>query len=105
MYTYLRVHHWDKMAEDGARLRQLTKMLLAFGEHEKVAPNLPMARFLSGSQGIVAVKERIARLLSALVSTNWNKSKAADKLRWSRMTLYRKMAKHHVTGSKKLESS
>ena len=39
------------------------------------------------------------RLLSALVSTNWNKSKAADKLSWSRMTLYRKMAKHHVSGS------
>jgi len=31
-----------------------------------------------------------------LVSTDWNKSKAADKLRWSRMTLYRKMAKYQV---------
>jgi DNA-binding NtrC family response regulator len=38
------------------------------------------------------------RLLSALVSANWNKSRAADKLRWSRMTLYRKMAKYHVVG-------
>jgi DNA-binding NtrC family response regulator len=36
------------------------------------------------------------RLVSALESTNWNKSKAADKLRWSRMTLYRKMAKYQL---------
>ncbi|MBW2121697.1 MAG: sigma-54-dependent Fis family transcriptional regulator, partial [Deltaproteobacteria bacterium] len=36
------------------------------------------------------------RLLSALFATNWNKSKAAQKLSWSRMTLYRKMAKYHI---------
>jgi DNA-binding NtrC family response regulator len=39
------------------------------------------------------------RLLSTLVSTNWNKSKAAQKLHWSRMTLYRKMAKYHLNGA------
>jgi DNA-binding NtrC family response regulator len=42
-----------------------------------------------------AVNER-DRLLSALFSVNWNKSKAAEKLQWSRMTLYRKMEKHHI---------
>ena len=36
------------------------------------------------------------RLLSALLATNWNKSRAAEKLRWSRMTLYRKMEKFHI---------
>jgi transcriptional regulator with PAS, ATPase and Fis domain len=35
-------------------------------------------------------------LLSALSAAKWNKSKAAKQLRWSRMTLYRKMAKHHI---------
>jgi len=40
------------------------------------------------------------RVLSALVSTNWNKSKAADQLKWSRMTLYRKMAKYQVAGAR-----
>lgn len=35
-------------------------------------------------------------LLSALLSTNWNKSRAAQELHWSRMTLYRKMAKYHI---------
>ena len=37
------------------------------------------------------------RLWSALFATNWNKSKAAQRLHWSRMTLYRKMAKYHIT--------
>lgn len=36
------------------------------------------------------------RLLSALLSTNWNKSRAAQRLNWSRWTLYRKMHKHHI---------
>jgi transcriptional regulator with PAS, ATPase and Fis domain len=36
------------------------------------------------------------RLLAALYSTNWNKSKAAQRLHWSRMTLYRKIAKYQL---------
>ena len=35
-------------------------------------------------------------LLSALFAANWNKSLAAQKLKWSRMTLYRKMAKYRL---------
>ena len=36
------------------------------------------------------------RLVKALFVTRWNKSKAAEELNWSRMTLYRKLAKYHV---------
>ncbi len=36
------------------------------------------------------------KLLSALSETNWNKSKAANKLQWSRMTLYRKMKRYKI---------
>jgi DNA-binding NtrC family response regulator len=36
------------------------------------------------------------RIVSALAATNWNKSKAAEKLQWSRMTLYRKLAKYQI---------
>ncbi|MBW2163252.1 MAG: sigma-54-dependent Fis family transcriptional regulator, partial [Deltaproteobacteria bacterium] len=43
-------------------------------------------------------KER-DRLLSVLFATKWNKSKAARKLQWSRMTLYRKMAKYQISTS------
>lgn len=38
-------------------------------------------------------------VLTALLSTNWNKSRAAKKLNWSRMTLYRKMQKYHLTNT------
>src|SRR5262249_21452354 len=35
-------------------------------------------------------------LLRTLLETQWNKSRAAQKLHWSRMTLYRKMIKYHL---------
>ena len=38
-------------------------------------------------------------ILSILMQTNWNKSSAARQLNWSRMTLYRKMARLHITES------
>ena len=50
-------------------------------------------------QTSVVLTER-ERLLSALCSMNWNKSKAAEQLHWSRMTLYRKMAKYRILESK-----
>lgn len=36
------------------------------------------------------------RILASLFSTKWNRSKAAQKLCWSRMTLYRKMIKYQI---------
>jgi DNA-binding NtrC family response regulator len=44
----------------------------------------------SGSQ-----EERM-RILTALLETNWNKSTAAQKLSWSRMTLYRKITRYNI---------
>jgi transcriptional regulator with PAS, ATPase and Fis domain len=38
------------------------------------------------------------RLVSALYESNWNKSEAAAKLNWSRMTLYRKLSKYQIVG-------
>jgi two-component system response regulator HydG/two-component system response regulator AtoC len=40
------------------------------------------------------------QLLSSLCATNWNKSKAAQQLHWSRVTLYRKMWKYHIINKK-----
>ena len=37
-----------------------------------------------------------SRLIEALERTNWNKAEAAKALNWSRMTLYRKLAKYEV---------
>jgi len=36
------------------------------------------------------------RILTALSETHWNKSNAAAKMHWSRMTLYRKMSRYHI---------
>jgi DNA-binding NtrC family response regulator len=48
--------------------------------------------------------ERI-RILDALQQVQWNKSEAAKRLHWSRMTLYRKLAYHHLdtAGAKRLK--
>jgi DNA-binding NtrC family response regulator len=35
-------------------------------------------------------------IISALFETNWNKSRAARKLNWSRMTLYRKIERYNI---------
>jgi len=78
---------------------------------EAIFVNLPSGRlsfldlpeiFRKGLEGIVGLPlPEQERLLSALLSTNWNKSKAAQKLHWSRMTVYRKMAKYHLSEEKR----
>jgi DNA-binding NtrC family response regulator len=44
-------------------------------------------------------RDEKARLLATLVATHWNKSKAAEALHWSRMTLYRKLAKYNISAT------
>ena len=43
----------------------------------------------------VSTSER-DRVIRALAATNWNKTKAADRLQWSRMTLYRKLTRYRI---------
>jgi transcriptional regulator of acetoin/glycerol metabolism len=45
-----------------------------------------------------------ARLLWALAATNWNKSRAAAKLHWSRMTIYRKMERYNILREREIGS-
>jgi two-component system response regulator HydG/two-component system response regulator AtoC len=52
-------------------------------------------------RGLIENKADLSRherdeLLAALFSAKWNKSEAAKNLHWSRMTLYRKIAKYHI---------
>jgi DNA-binding NtrC family response regulator len=64
------------------------------GEH---SPQLP-ALFRKHCDSLKATSgDEKQRLLWALSVTNWNKSRAASKLRWSRMTLYRKMARYDIS--------
>jgi DNA-binding NtrC family response regulator len=50
-------------------------------------------------------EDELSRMLVALDSTEWNKSKAAEKLHWSRMTLYRKIAKYNVQPIRKARAA
>jgi transcriptional regulator with PAS, ATPase and Fis domain len=60
--------------------------------------HLPMAfhKLHANRQAPQGEREQI---LKALQATQWNKSQAAAKLQWSRMTLYRKMEKHEIQNS------
>lgn len=45
------------------------------------------------------------RILNTLRFTNWNKSEAAKQLHWSRMTLYRKMARYSIEDESRIPCS
>ena len=45
------------------------------------------------------------RILTALLETKWNKSTAAKKLNWSRMTLYRKIEKYNIVENRRPKRS
>ena len=57
-------------------------------------PKMFLKHFETSSRIPVDEKRKI---LSALLETRWNKSSAAQKLNWSRMTLYRKMSKYNIS--------
>jgi DNA-binding NtrC family response regulator len=59
--------------------------------------DLPRRLREAGEQGCLLAPDERERLVQALCATQWNKSRAAERLHWSRMTLYRKMAKYHLT--------
>ena len=59
----------------------------------------PLARSLSASEKLNHGER--AMLLRALTATNWNRTHAAKRLHWSRMTLYRKMVRYQVGSSVK----
>jgi DNA-binding NtrC family response regulator len=76
-------------------LKNLLESIFAEGPRSSITlVDLP-PHFRSSSEMKSPSDER-GRLLWALAATNWNKSKAAAKLHWSRMTLYRKMDRYNI---------
>jgi DNA-binding NtrC family response regulator len=67
--------------------------------HPVAVADLPEA-FVRRLRSVAMVSDgERRRLLDALLAAKWNKSRAAEILHWSRMTLYRKMAKYSVVSS------
>lgn len=72
-------------------------------DHDLVSLPVQVTRHLFRSTeaggNVHAITERTA-MLRALNGANWNRTEAARRLHWSRMTLYRKMIRYQVAGSK-----
>ncbi|WP_158786692.1 sigma-54 dependent transcriptional regulator [Granulicella sp. L46] len=91
---HLSRHNWP------GNIRELKNVLESIFLHctsdEAQVDDLP-PRLLDTSQEPRLSPDERERLVEALCATRWNKSRAAEKLRWSRMTLYRKMAKYQLS--------
>lgn len=74
----------------------LESIFLHCNSNEVQVHDLP-ARMLAAAQEPGLSPDERERLVEALCVTQWNKSRAAEKLSWSRMTLYRKMAKYQLS--------
>jgi DNA-binding NtrC family response regulator len=92
---HLMGYAWPGNVRELRNLVELMAVDVTSGEVR--AGHLP-ARFTAGRR-VEARKGERERLLAALETTNWNKSRAAQQLQWSRMTLYRKMAKYQIGDS------
>jgi DNA-binding NtrC family response regulator len=76
-------------------LRNLVEMLFTETRAPRISVGDLPPLYQHPPTTIAPVDER-NRLLSALLATHWNKSRTAERLHWSRMTVYRKMAKYHL---------
>lgn len=88
-------HDWPGNVRE---LKNLLEAAFVNAPHRWIAlADLPAGfrRPASSAAGALPQDER-ERLLSALLSTNWNLSRAAQQLHWSRMTVYRKMTKYRI---------
>jgi len=83
-------------------LMNLVERILIDPPPEKVdVSNLPESMRSSRRSGQNVAPEERELLLYTLSQTNWNKSQAAERLHWSRMTLYRKLAKYRIEETKR----
>ena len=69
--------------------------------HWKFASSPPLGRVKSSPVAPhLPVQREPDALLKALEATSWNKTKTAELLQWSRMTVYRKIAKYHLSAER-----
>ena len=91
LYQILTGYHWPGNVRE---LRNLVESIYLEGATGPLTPkDLPSYFRCPPAFEHAAGGEREA-LLHALHVTNWNKSRAAEQLKWSRMTLYRKIVKY-----------
>ncbi|TKJ38523.1 two-component system response regulator [candidate division LCP-89 bacterium B3_LCP] len=93
--NYLLEYHWP------GNIRELQNLLEAafidLPERNLSFIDLPQRPDHVDRETRLPIVNERDNMISALLETDWNKSKAAEKLNWSRMTLYRKMQKYHIS--------
>ena len=88
-------YHWPGNVRE---LKNFIERLFLMELPTKIgAEHLPahLRQFLETSASLSDREREL--VISTLFSTKWNKTKAAEMLHWSRMTLYRKIAKYRIS--------
>jgi DNA-binding NtrC family response regulator len=95
-FSYLVRYDWPGNVRELKNILEATFPFLGLPGHKIEFADLPeifQRRLTEASELPSSERER---LIAALYATNWNKTKAALSLNWSRMTLYRKMSKYKL---------
>jgi DNA-binding NtrC family response regulator len=98
----LLLHDWPGNVRELKNIVEASLVRLAYPR--MTLAELPEEFHRQFASGAVSAPTESEKLLAALVCHNWNKSKAAEELSWSRMTLYRKMAKYQMSSSQKVKA-
>ncbi|HWW17147.1 MAG TPA: sigma-54 dependent transcriptional regulator [Candidatus Saccharimonadales bacterium] len=93
-YNYLLNYAWPGNIRELRNLVEAIFVNLPPQDVEQIDLPAEFLRRLDTAAGAPASERDL--LLSALLCTHWNKSKAAKQLNWSRMTIYRKIAKYRL---------
>lgn len=93
-YKFLLNYAWPGNIRELRNLVEAIYVNLPSQEVEQIDLPAEFLRKLNAAFGAPASERDL--LLSALLCTQWNKSKAAKQLNWSRMTIYRKIAKYRL---------
>jgi transcriptional regulator with PAS, ATPase and Fis domain len=91
---HLLQYQWPGNVRELKNMLESTFVNLGAGHVEWMQLPEPLRRCIMGMGALAPSEQEL--LLNALWSTGWNKSKVARQLQWSRMTVYRKMAKYHL---------
>lgn len=90
-------YNWPGNVRELKNMLEGTFVSLASGPVEWMQLPEPLRRRIMGGGELAPSEQEL--LLNALWSTGWNKTKVARQLQWSRMTVYRKMAKYDLAKS------
>jgi two-component system response regulator HydG/two-component system response regulator AtoC len=64
--------------------------------HWSVASQVMPLQMTGPTRSVLSTRSEPDRLMQALLATNWNVTKTAELLCWSRVTVYRKVAKYQI---------